>query len=154
MRASTNVKVSPDGRRATKTKGHHDWGNAACISEAACDAVAVRVIASKDGCIMVGFIHADDFAADDQIYDKPRACMLWCDTAGTLYGSGKKGAAYHNECIPIGSTVRCVRDRAARTVAFTIDGHCPGVAFADVPDGDLFFVCTHFTENDCVEIAA
>ena len=48
----------------------------------------------------------------------------------------------------------CVRDRVARTVAFTIDGHCPGIAFADVPDGDLFFACVFLDKNDSVEIAA
>ena len=150
-RASTNVAVSPDGRRATRTKGA-GW-NAACISEASCDAVTVRVVASQRGFIMLGFIHPDDFAVDGPIFDKPRAYMLFCYN-GSLVGSGKdnsSGTAYHKQRIPAGSTVRCVRDRKARTVAFTIDGHCPGVAFADVPDGDLFFACQFVTVNDCVE---
>ena len=95
-------------------------------------------------------------AVDGRIFDKPRAYMLFCYN-GSLVGSGKdnsSGTAYHKQRIPAGSTVRCVRDRAARTVAFTIDGHCPGVAFADVPDGDLFFACNFYSLNDCIEIAA
>ena len=144
------IAFSPDGRRATKTLQD---GFASCISEAPRDDVTVRVVASVDGDFMLGFIHSDDFAANDLIQNKPRACMLYCYN-GNIYGSGKDGAAYHNQRIRAGSTVRCVRDRAARTVAFTIDGHCPGVAFADVPDGDLFFACNFYSLNDCIEIAA
>ena len=151
-RASAWIAVSPDGRRATKTKN----GTSSCILETPRDDVTVRVVKAVTNFIYLGFIHPADFAADGDIFDKPGARMMYCCT-GKLYGSGKKGDKYHNvelRRIVNGSTVRFVRDRGARTVSFTIDGHCPGVAFEKVPDGDLFVACQLFDQNDCVEIVA
>ena len=83
---------------------------------------------------------------------------------GSLYGSGKEKVPYydpllHGTAERMGTmqlvrahAVRCVRDRTARTISFTIAGHCPGISFEDVPDGDLFFVCSMFDVSVCIEV--
>ena len=80
--------------RATKSM---DAGVASCISEAPRDDVTFRLVRTKSGAIMLGFIHPDDFAADGLIFSKPRACLLYCGK-GTLFGSGKNDDAYHKKC--------------------------------------------------------
>ena len=55
-----------------------------------------------------------------QIYDQAGAYMLYCNE-GSLYGSGKSNAAYAQQ-VAVGSTVRCVRDVAAGTISFVVNG--------------------------------
>ena len=62
--------------------------------------------------------------------------MLHCYD-GYLYGSGKSNTAY-TQTVTVGSTVRCVRDLAAGTISFVVNGVNKGVAFTGVPPEDLY----------------
>ena len=104
----------------------------------AVDAFAVRVTegGGRLPCSSIGLIDAAAYTCDgrNRTKDGARAIHL---ANGTLWGAGKLGAPYTTR-IASGSVVRCVRDRAAGTVKFVVDGVDRGVAFDHVPDGPLF----------------
>ena len=54
----------------------------------------------------------------------------------------KRGGDAYAEKVAVGSTVRCVRDVAAGTISFVVNGVNKGIAFTGVPAGDLYAIAT------------
>ena len=57
---------------------------------------------------------------------------------------------YYKGAIPPDSNIRIVRDLAARTISFIINGVDKGIAFSGVHDGDLYGVVHMFSAGNDV----
>ena len=88
--------------------------------------------------VMLGMATLGAFRLNQYIHTQAGAYMLHCKN-GYVYTSGKSGTAYTQK-VTVGSTVRCVRDLAAGTISFVVNGVNKGVAFTNVPPGDLYAV--------------
>ena len=134
-RSNPKLVFTKDARVATYG-GWGDW--LPCIATVAVDAFAVRVTRGGGGqpWSLIGLIDAAAYTCDGPNNKKAGARAILLGN-GALHGAGKHHATYTTR-IASGSVVRCVRDRAAGTVRFVVDGVDRGVAFDHVPDGPLF----------------
>ena len=130
-------QVTEDGRLLTKTGGS-GWKTSITAMPVATE-VLFTFVADPAGNNneTLGMASLGAFRLNQHIYDQAGAYMLYCNN-GYLWGSGKNTA--YTQTVNFGSTVRCVRDLAAGTISFVVNGVNKGVAFTGVPPEDLYAV--------------
>lgn len=146
-RSNPDVAMSPDSRSFTVAGRWSKGGWCNSISEDATNDFTVRfesvdtrgeAIAlpiNESGELFIGFISPLVFSKQSHGITTMGAYALW-PTRATLYGTGHNGTLY---CPPFGSPglVRCVADRAAKTISFVVNGVPYGIAWREVEDRPL-----------------
>ena len=144
-------QVTEDGRLLTKTGGIGAHKTSITAMPVATE-VLFTIVADPSGSnlVMLGMATLGSFRLNQHIYNQAGAYMLYCQD-GALFGSGKSYTAYAQK-VTVGSTVRCVRDLAAGTISFVVNGVNKGVAFTDVPPGDLYAVVDLYYVGESVRL--
>ena len=127
-------QVTDNGRLVTKTG--REQTHKTSISATPVTSEAVFTYFNGNAILGLGQLAA--FRLNKEMYSQAGAYQFAC-TDGRLYGSGISSGAY-TQAIAIGSTVRCVRDVAAKTISFVINGVNKGIAYTGVPAADLYAV--------------
>ena len=142
---------SKDGTTAVKIEMSNDYFNCNSVSSTATDSFKIRVVGSEGKKeahkIMVGFLDLSKHRTE-RCFDMGYCYYL---NNGNRYGMGLNCGQSFGSPVKGSSTVECIRDRARRTISFSVDGNEKKVAFSNVPDIDLYALCD-FNDAATVEL--
>mmetsp|Transcript_24792 Transcript_24792/g.41949 ORF Transcript_24792/g.41949 Transcript_24792/m.41949 type:complete len:315 (+) Transcript_24792:22-966(+) len=140
-------------RLATKSKAGCSW-DSNCISKYPVKRYRVEITNhgnDSNGYIMMGFIERSAFNEYGQNYSSQNAYCIYVYN-GALYGNGKSDAGYFGSRINVGQILECVHNSEDKTISFSVNGECKGVAFADVQFDDLHALCCFHSPNNQVKL--
>jgi len=143
------ITLTNNNKVATKTQGGNSW-DAAVLGTQPNQNFKVKVLnRGPNGDFMIGM--ASTIQQNSSNYNA-RGWYLY-GSNGTLYSQqGDSSRYYCGNGLNNGSVIEVLFDQTAKTISFAIDGVGKGVAFSNIPNGDIYPALDMYDQSSSLEI--